>query len=110
MLKQEDLQSQLEKAFRNILPGAIEACKLEELPSKSAVGDANAKRFADTFTDMVAGPLATAISSAVDYYIKNASITGTLITYGSPTTHTATISSMPQPAVNGKVPNTLGIS
>jgi hypothetical protein len=54
--------------------------------------------------------LADNIANAIDYYIKNMAITGTIITVGSPVTQTAVITSMPTPVANGKVPNTLGIS
>lgn len=110
MLKSEDLKSQLQKAFETYIPQAIERCKLEEYPSETNVGNDKAKKFANTFSELLSEPLANAISEAIDSYIKNASITGTIITTGSPVTQTSIITSMKTPIVNGKIPNTLGIS
>ena len=48
--------------------------------------------------------------NAIDYYVKNMNITGTIITAGSPSTQVAKISPAPTPITGGKIPNTLGIS
>ena len=72
--------------------------------------DAQNTAIAETFDDLVTEPLAENLANAIDYYVKNIAITGTIITSGSPVTQTAMISSMPTPVINGKVPNTLGIS
>lgn len=110
MLKVDDLQSQLKTAFSKVLPPAIKQAVLIQCPIKSDKGDEIADRVAETFDDLVSDQLATLIAEAIDYYIKNASITGTIITTGSPVTQTAVITSLPTPVTNGKVPNTLGIS
>lgn len=110
MLKVDDLESQLKAALSQIIPPAIEACINEQHPVESKVGQEEAKQFADTFDSLVSAPLASSLANAIDYYIKNASITGTIITHGSPTTHTAVIVAAPTPVVGGKVPNTFGIN
>ena len=53
--------------------------------------------------------LAQLIANAIDYYVKNISITGTIITVGSMVTQTAMIAPAPTPVVAGAIPNTLGI-
>lgn len=110
MLKVDDLQNQIQSALETYIPAAIEQCKLSEYPTESKIGRKKAKEFADTFKDLVCEPLANAIAGAIDYYVKNASITGTIITVGSPVMQMANVISMPTPVVNGKIINTLGIS
>lgn len=110
MLKVDDLKAQLQKGFEDIIPAAIEQCKLNENSIQTALIREQTHEFAETFKELVSEPLAEVIANAIDYYIKNASITGRIITNGSPTTHTAKITSLPTPSVNGVVPNTLGIS
>ena len=110
MLMVADLENQIKCAFQNIIPPAIERCKLQEYSVESDVGKKMAKDFADTFDELVCADLAKLIANAIDYYVKNAQIFGTIITVGSPVTQTAVITSMPTPVANGKVPNTLGIS
>ena len=110
MLKVDDLQKQLESAIKNIIPPAIETCKINELPTQSKIGTENAKNFAETFSDLVCENLSKVIAQAIDYYIKNISITGTIITMGSPTTQTAIITAAPNPVTGGVIPNTFKIS
>jgi hypothetical protein len=69
-----------------------------------------AKDIADTFDELVSESLADIIANAIDYYIKNMNITGTIITVGSPVTQTAVIAPAPTPITGGKIPNTFGIS
>lgn len=109
MLRVGDLESQLKSALGNIIPKAIEQCKLNEYPNESELAKEKAKEFAETFDDLVTEQLAKLIASAIDYYIKNATITGTIITAGSPVTQTAVIMPAPMPSTAGKIPNTLGI-
>lgn len=110
MLKVDDLQSQLHAAFKNIIPPAIEACINAQHPVTSEAGQEEAKEFADMFDELVSEPLATSLANAIDYYIKNASITGRIITNGGPTTQVASITAAPNPISAGKIPNTFGIS
>lgn len=110
MLKVDDLKSQIQSALHQIIPTAIEACINEKNPVKSEVGQQEAKQFAQTFDEMVSENLATSLAQAIDYYVKNADITGTIITVGGPTTQTATIVPPPTPITGGKIPNTFGIN
>ena len=71
MLKVGDLESQLKSALKNIIPPAIEQCKLAEYPMESKLGKERAKAFADSFDELVTENLAKLIASAIDYYIKN---------------------------------------
>ena len=76
---------------------------------ESELGKEKAKEFAETFDELVTEQLAKLIANAIDYYIKNISITGTIITTGSPVTQMAVIAPAPVPSTAGKIPNTLGI-
>ena len=78
-------------------------------PGKSNIGDSYAESFANNFDEMVSEQLAEVFASAIDYYVKNIEISGTVITMGSSTTQTAKINGMSTPILNGVVPNTLGI-
>lgn len=110
MLKPDDLKSQIAASIKNIIVPAIEQCLKNKNPEKSKKGDEEAENFAKSFDEQVSEQFAEALASAIDYYIKNADITGTLITNGSPTTHVCTISPPATPVTGGKIPNTLGIS
>ena len=103
MLKPDDLKSQIAASIKNIIVPAIEQCMKSKTPEKSEKGYTEAENFAKAFDEQ-------ALANAIDYYIKNADITGNLITNGSPTTHICTIAPPPTPVAGGKIPNTLGIS
>ena len=77
--------------------------------SQSAA-DEMAKDIAERFDASTSDQMAELLSSAIDYYVKNISVTGTLITTGSPFVHTVSITAAPTPITAGKIPNTLGIS
>ena len=110
MLNVDKLKEQIAQMIKDIVIPAIEEIERARQPMKSKIGDESAKQIAQTFDELVTESLAENLANAIDYYVKNIAITGTIITVGSPTTQTATISSMPTPVANGKVPNTLGIS
>lgn len=110
MLNQDALSKQLQDGFSTIFKNTFECCLLNSFPNNSEVGAEYAKKFAETFDNLASESLATLISAAIDAYIKNAAITGTIITGGSAVAQTAKINSLPTPTSNGKVPNTLGIS
>lgn len=110
MLKVDDLQSQILSALKKIIPPAIETCINAQHPVSSKIGEEEAKKFADMFDDLVSEPLATSLANAIDYYVKNASVTGQIITNGGPTTQVAIITAAPNPVSGGKIPNTFGIS
>jgi hypothetical protein len=110
MLKPNDLKKQIEYGLKNIYEPAIEQIILMTFPEKSDTGDNMAKDMAASFVEMTAEPMAEILSSAIDYYVKNITITGNLITTGSPGLHTCSITPAPNPLTAGKIPNTLGIS
>lgn len=110
MLNVDGLKNQIMQIIKDVLVPAIKELELARQPNKSDVGDKQAEQIAQTFDELISEPLADNLANAIDYYIKNISITGTIITTGSPVTQTAVITSMPTPVTNGKVPNTLGIS
>ena len=110
MLNVEGLKDNIKQMIKDIVIPAVKEIELARLPVKSDVGDKMAEQIADTFDELVTEPLAENLANAIDYYVKNIAITGTIITTGSPVTQTAIITSQPTPVINGKVPNTLGIS
>lgn len=110
MLNVDGLKDQIKQSIQEIVIPAIKEIERARQPNKTKIGDAMAEQIANTFDELVSEPLADNIANAIDYYIKNMAITGTIITVGSPVTQTAVITSMPTPVANGKVPNTLGIS
>ena len=110
MLNVEGLKNQLKQTIQEIIIPAIKEIELARQSVKSEAGNKLAQQIADTFDDLVTEPLAENLANTIDYYVKNISITGTIITTGSPITQTAVITSMKTPVVNGKIPNTLGIS
>ena len=111
MLNASVLESQLKAAFSKYLKDAIRHCVLQDYCQygKSKLAEEKAERFADTFDELVSQPLASSIANAIDYYVKNAQIYGTIMTTGGPVSQVAVVNSMPTPVTNGKVPNTLGL-
>ena len=110
MLNVDGLKDQIKQSIQEIVIPAIKEIERARQPMKTEIGDELAEQMANTFDELVTEPLADNLANAIDYYIKNMAITGTIITVGSPVTQTAVITSMPTPVANGKVPNTLGIS
>lgn len=108
MLDENKLYKQIKQAFNNVLPGAFESALKSTLAKQSNAGDEVCEQFGKSIDEAISEPLAKQLAAAIDYYVKNASINGTIITVGSPTTQTARINS-PSPLTNGKVPNSLGI-
>lgn len=110
MLKVDDLKSQIQSALSAYIPAAIQTCLLNQQPEKSEQSTQMAREFAETFDKLVSEQLAESLANAIDYYIKNMDITGTIITIGSQFTQMAKIVPAPIPITAGKIPNTLGIS
>lgn len=110
MLNSEKLKAQLKDAMSMTIKPAIEQCFLNMFPETSEIGNSNAKEFAETFDSLVSEQLADLFATAIDSYIRNIAITGTIVTHGTRVMQTAHISSNKVPTVNGKVINTLGIS
>lgn len=110
MLKIDDLKSQIQNGLSSIYKPAMENMILMMFPEKTQQTDELAKDMAAAFDDMTSEAMAEVLSSAIDYYVKNITITGNLITVGSPSTHHCSITAAPNPLSAGKIPNTLGIS
>jgi len=109
MLKPDVLKQNLLDLFNQTLPVAFEQAFLELMPEKTDAGSKAAKKFGETVKQLLAEQWAETMAQAIDYYVKNAQLFGTIITVGSPTTQTAVIQSTPMPATNGAIPNTIGI-
>lgn len=109
MLNPDNLEKQIKNALEQYLPVAFEQAILTLMPGKSKEGDEMAKNFGNTVSKLLAEPLASSLAAAIDYYVKNISISGTIITTGSPVTQQSIISS-PSPLTNGIVPNSLKIT
>lgn len=107
-LKVDKLQKELQKAVEETFPPALERAMLTLVPGKSESGSKCAKEFAKVATKLLAEVFSTRIAYAIDYYVKNADVYGTIITTGGPTTQMARIESA-SPLTNGKVPNSFGI-
>ena len=110
MLKINDLKKQIQIGLKDVYKPAVERAFLMMFPEKTEYGDELCKNIAETFVDLTAEPMADILAGAIDYYVRNITITGTLITTGAPTTHMCNITPSPTPITAGKIPNTLGIS
>lgn len=110
MLKVADLKAQIKSGLTEIYKPAMETMLLMLFPEKTEQTDQLAKDMAEAFDEMTSDAFADVLSAAIDYYVKTISITGMLITTGSPSTHTCTIAPADKPIKAGKIPNTLGIS
>ena len=108
MLNENTLYREIKAAFNETFPTAFEHALKSTFAEQSEIGDEVAKQFGKSIDDAISDPLAKRLAAAIDYYVRNANIYGTIITVGSPVTQTAVISS-PTPLTNGKIPNTLGI-
>jgi len=110
MLDKSALKEYIENAFHATIVPALENAMLRSYPYNSEYGQDHAHTFALNFGSIAAEPFSEVLADAIDYYIKNITITGTIITMGSPTTQTATIIPAPNPMSAGSIPNTLKIS
>lgn len=109
MLNPDTLEKQLYNAFSQYLPVAFEEAIKSVYPEDSEVGNDMAKDFGQTVSDLLSESLASSIAAAIDYYVKNISITGTINTVGTPAAQTAVIVAA-TPLTAGVVPNTLKVS
>lgn len=109
MLNPNTLESEIKKALEQYLPDAFEQAAHCLMPNNSAVADDMCKEFGNTVSEILAEPLASSLAAAIDYYVKNISLQGTIITTGSPVTQTGVIVAAPNPSVAGSIPNTLKI-
>jgi hypothetical protein len=108
MLNEDKLYKNILELLNNTLPTAFEYALLATFPGMSETGSDIAKKFGESIDTAISDAIAKGLASAIDCYVKNADIYGTVITVGSPTTQTAKIES-PSVLTNGKVPNTLGL-
>lgn len=109
MLNKDILKKHISNAITTIVCKGIKRAMLTIQPVQSDAGNNAAERFANTFSETVSDSFAEVIASAIDYYVKNIEIYGTVVTIGSSVSQTAKINSGSIPQVNGYVPNTLGI-
>ena len=109
MLDVDKLKKEIAEGIQTTIIPAIKRLELMRFPSTSELGNEMAEDAAAAFDDIVTEPLAEIIANAIDYYVKNISIFGTIITVGSMVTQTAVIAPAPSPVTAGSIPNTLGI-
>ena len=114
-LDQGKLKQHIQQAFEEILPDAFETAFSKVCPSDSTDGNNAAKQFGETVSEMVSEQLADRLSSAIDYYVKNAQIFGKFMilgisTVGSPTAQAQvvplniTVDTMPTGLGGGSLP------
>lgn len=110
----KDLKSAIEDTFKE---GFYQAMK-GTLGSTSDAGDKMCKDFSDRIVRIIADPLAERFAEAIDAYVKNANIFGTIVqpfvSAGSPHFHTGVftcpIMTSPVGLGGGSIPNTFGIT
>ena len=108
MLNVDKLKNEIANAIKTIIVPAIETMELNQLPT-GKLSEKMAKDKAKVFDDLVTEQFSEILANAIHSYIKNANIIGNIITVGSPTTQTATISPAATPSIAGAIPNTFGI-
>lgn len=109
MLNRDNLEKQIKNALEQYLPTTFETAMKAFLPNESDAGNDMCKEFGQHISDMLSEPLASSLASAIDYYVKNITITGTILTTGSPVSQQAVLIPAPTPIVAGTIPNTLKI-
>lgn len=109
MLNVDSLKDQICMGIKNIIVPAIKETIRTGYPQESDIGNEISEEQSSVFDDLVSEQFADVLANAIDYYVKNMAIEGTIITNGGPTTQIARINANPIPKINGKLPNTLGI-
>lgn len=109
MLNPSGLEQQIKNALDQYLPPTFEQAAHILIPTKTEDSDELCKEFGQTVADLLAEPLASSLAAAIDYYVKNISISGTILTTGSPVAQQAMIMPAPTPVVAGVIPNTLKV-
>ena len=109
MLNPAGLEQQIKNALMQYLPPAFQQAAKILMPTETDAGNEMCKDFGQAVSDMLAEPLASSLAAAIDYYVKNITFQGTIITTGTPVTQTATIMPAPTPVVAGVIPNTLKV-
>ena len=110
MLNVGDLQIAIKNALTDIYKPAVKQAVLGLFNEKSEYAENIADTISTTFDETTSDQFAMLLANAIDYYVKNITITGTFITTGSPWTHMGAIVPADKPIMAGKTPNTLGIS
>lgn len=114
-LDADKLKDNIQKAFEDLFPGAFSAAMRAAMPLDSKDGMEAADRFGKVATEQIAEPLAIQLSSAIDYYIRTAEITGQcqllgVSTVGGPTSQAQVVplplrvSTLPTGMGGGKIP------
>jgi hypothetical protein len=109
MLNPASLEQQIKNALEQYLPPAFEQAAKILLPTETEVGKEMCKDFGQAVSDMLSEPLASSLAAAIDYYVKNITFQGTIMTTGTPVAQTAIITPAPSPIVAGVIPNTLKV-
>ncbi len=110
MLNPNELKNQIKQGIQSIIVPAVKTMIRSGYPETSSIGDEVSEDQSKVFDDLVSDQFAEILANAIDYYVKNIAISGIIITTGSPVTQQAVITPNKVPTVNGKLPNTLGIS
>ena len=110
MLDVDTLTDQIYMGMKNIIVPTIKTMIRSGYPQDSSIGDEMSENQSKVFDDLASEQFAEILANAIDYYVKNMAIEGTIITNGGPTTQVARITANKIPQVNGKLPNSLGIS
>ena len=76
------LKTQIKESLSDIIKPALEQILLASQPEKSKHGTEQAKELSEMFDDLTSDMLADALASCIDYYVRNITITGTIITAG----------------------------
>ena len=79
MLNKSQLKSDLTAVFKDTIPGAFEQSFQEMYPIYSVVGNEKAKKFGETFSDLVSEVWAERLSDIIDGYIKKASLSANIL-------------------------------
>ena len=109
MLNKSELESQLKSSLHEHFKNACEQAVAKLMPVPTKNGDKRIQEFSECFTTIIEENISTCLAEAIDYYVKNIELHGTVITVGSPTTQTAKIDCTPNPTSNFAIPNCLGI-
>ena len=109
MLNPAGLEQQIKNALNQYLPPTFEEAAKQLMPQETDAGKEMCKAFGDTVAELLAGPLASSLAAAIDYYVKNIGLQGIILTTGTPVAQQAIITPAPNPVVAGVIPNTLKI-
>jgi hypothetical protein len=109
MLNPVGLEQQIKNALSQYLPPAFEQAAQILMPTETDAGKEMCKDFGQAISDMLADPLASSLAAAIDYYVKNITFQGVILTTGSPVAQQAIITPAPSPLVAGVIPNTLKV-